>query len=150
MRVFRITQQRYVAAALSGEGAARAPGRWNSQGVRVAYTAQHESLAKLEMLVHVDREDVPAGYRVLTFEIPDDAIAQATRLPEGWTGFPYDPRVRQVGDQWAAKGTSLALKVPSVMARDEFNVLVNPVHARFAEVRLMDDAPLAFDPRLFP
>jgi RES domain-containing protein len=150
MRVFRITHQRYVAAALSGEGAARAPGRWNSQGVRVAYTAQYESLAKLEMLVHVDREDVPAGYRVLTFEVPDDAIEQAARLPDGWTAFPYDASVRQVGDRWAARGKSLALLVPSVMARHESNLLVNPAHARFPEVRLVDDAPLAFDPRLFP
>jgi RES domain-containing protein len=152
MRVFRITSAKYVGRALSGEGAARAPGRWNSHGIRMGYTAQSESLAKLEMLVHIDRQDVPTGYRILTIEVPDDAIEvlDLDVLPEGWGAFPYDAAVRNIGDRWIAEGRSLALRVPSVVARTEWNLLVNPAHARAGEILLSEDEPLAFDPRLFP
>ena len=50
MRVYRISRPEYVATALLGNGAALAPGRWNSRGVRLAYTASSVSLAMLEIL----------------------------------------------------------------------------------------------------
>ena len=67
MRVYRISRPEYVATALLGNGAALAPGRWNSRGVRLAYTASSVSLAMLEILVHVNREDVPDGRRMLAY-----------------------------------------------------------------------------------
>ena len=149
MRVFRISAPKYVSVALTGEGAARAGARWNSRGMRVGYTAQSESLAKLDMLVHVDREDVPVGYRILVFEVPDDAIGTLEDVPAGWNAFPFSAHVRAVGDRWIAEGASLALRVPSVLARGEWNILVNPAHAQAGEIRLVEDQPLAFDPRLF-
>ena len=76
MRVYRISRPEYVATALLGNGAALAPGRWNSRGVRLAYTASSVSLAMLEILVHVNREDVPEGRRMLAYEIPDAALAE--------------------------------------------------------------------------
>lgn len=149
MRVFRITAPAYVDRALSGEGAARYPGRWNSAGTRVVYTASSASLAMLEMLVHVERRMVPVGRRLLTFEVPDDAIADLARRPRGWDRLPYTEEVRRAGDAWVRGGRSLALRVPSAVVRDEFNVLLNPAHPRIAEVRRVADTPLALDGRLF-
>lgn len=149
MRVYRITAPAYVGRALSGEGAARFPGRWNSAGTRVAYTASSASLAILEMLVHVDRRAVPADRRLLTFEVPDDAIAALDKRPRGWDRLPYSAEVRRAGDAWVRGGASLALRVPSAVVRHEHNVLINPAHARFAEIRLLADEPLALDARMF-
>lgn len=150
MRVFRICAPQFVGVALSGEGAARAGARWNSLGVRMAYTASSVALAMLEMLVHVDRENVPTNRRLLTFDVPDDAVAYLEELPDGWDALPYSSSVRACGDGWIAGGTSLALLVPSVVARHESNLLINPNHARFQEVKLLDDESLALDQRLFP
>ena len=150
MRVFRISAPQYVDAALSGEGAARAGARWNSPGIRMAYTASSVSLAMLEMLVHVDREDVPMNRRLLRFDVPDDAIKTLLDFPEGWDFLPYSFSVRAVGDEWVTGGASLALLVPSAVARHESNVLINPSHARFREINLLENAPLALDMRLFP
>lgn len=149
MRVYRITAPAYVARALSGEGAARFPGRWNSAGTRMAYTASSASLAILEMLVHVDRRAVPADRRLLTFELPDDAVVDIERRPRGWDKLPYSPEVRRAGDAWIRSGASLALRVPSAVVRGEHNVLINPAHARIGEVRLLANEPLALDTRLF-
>lgn len=151
MRVYRISRPEYVATALLGNGAALAPGRWNSRGVRLAYTASSVSLAMLEILVHVNREDVPEGRRMLAYEIPDAALAELppNRWPRGWDKLPYSDAVRRVGDGFVRDGRQLALRVPSAVARGEFNVLVNPAHPQFGQIRLLADAPLALDPRLF-
>lgn len=151
MRVYRISRPEYVATALLGNGAALAPGRWNSRGVRLAYTASSVSLAMLEILVHVNREDVPEGRRMLAYEIPDAALAELppNRWPRGWDKLPYSDAVRRVGDGFVRDGLQLALRVPSAVARGEFNVLVNPAHPQFGQIRLLADAPLALDPRLF-
>jgi RES domain-containing protein len=151
MRVYRISRPEYVATALLGNGAALAPGRWNSRGVRLAYTASSVSLAMLEILVHVNREDVPEGRRMLAYEIPDAALAELppNRWPRGWDKLPYSDAVRRVGDGLVRDGRQLALRVPSAVARGEFNVLVNPAHPQFGQIRLLADDPLALDPRLF-
>ena len=151
MRVYRISRPEYVATARLGNGAALAPGRWNSRGVRQAYTASSVSLAMLEILVHVNREDVPEGRRMLAYEIPDAALAELppNRWPRGWDKLPYSDAVRRVGDGFVRDGRQLALRVPSAVARGEFNVLVNPAHPQFGQIRLLADDPLALDPRLF-
>ena len=151
MRVYRISRPEYVATALLGNGAALAPGRWNSRGVRLAYTASSVSLAMLEILVHVNREDVPEGRRMLAYEIPDAALAELppNRWPRGWDKLPYSDAVRRVGDGFVRDGRQLALRVPSAVARGEFNVLVNPAHPQFGQIRLLADDPLALAPRLF-
>lgn len=149
--VYRISREEHVATALLGIGAAMAPGRWNSTGVQLAYTAASESLALLEMLVHINLSDVPEGRRLLTFDVPDNAIHTLGKAqwPEGWDVYPYTDTVRRVGDTFIASGKHLALRVPSAIARTETNVLINPRHPRFTEVRLLSDEPLALDPRLF-
>ena len=151
MRVYRISRPEYVATALLGNGAALAPWRWNSRGVRLAYTASSVSLAMLEILVHVNREDVPDGRRMLAYEIPDAALAELppNRWPRGWDKLPYSDAVRRVGEGFVRDGLHLALRVPSAVARGEFNVLVNPAHPQFGQIRLLADDPLALDPRLF-
>ena len=58
MEVFRLSRDRY-ARTLSGEGAARAGGRWNSPGVEMVYTAGNRSLAMAEVAVHLSLAMLP-------------------------------------------------------------------------------------------
>lgn len=151
MRVFRISKPEYVATSLLGNGSALAPGRWNSKGVRLAYAATSVSLAMLEVLVHVNREDVPKGLRMLAYDVPDDGIVvlPEAQWPKGWNQLPYSDAVRTTGDRFIREGRELALQVPSAVARGEFNLLINPMHPRFAEIKLLDNGELAMDARLF-
>jgi RES domain-containing protein len=44
--------------------------------------------------------------------------------------------------------SALAVWVPSVVIPGEANLLINPVHAAMADIRVLEIAPFAFDPRL--
>jgi hypothetical protein len=59
---------RGIHAALDGEGAFRAAGRWNSPGRRMVYMAQSVALAVVENLVHMSRQDFPTAYVCIAAE----------------------------------------------------------------------------------
>lgn len=152
MRVYRICRAEHVATALTGIGAASYPGRWNSKGVHLVYTAGSHSLALLEMLVHVNTvHDVPANLRLLSYELPDACVhaLEPARWPPGWDRLPYSQAVRRVGDDFVRAGTHLALRVPSAIVPGESNVLINPRHADIARVIEAGNIDLAPDSRLF-
>ncbi len=53
------------------------------------------------------------------------------------------------GDAWQQSGRSLLLIVPSVVAREETNFLLNPRHPEFAKVTCGLATPIWWDARLF-
>ena len=149
MRGFSITSRAHLDAPLSGIGAAMTGARWNSRGTRMAYAAQSRSLAILEMLVHVPATSVPRDHVMVVIEVPDDALQSLAELPDGWAQLPYDPAVQAAGDAWARSLSSLVLRVPSALVKDEWNLLVNPMHERMAQIRIVGTEALVLDARLF-
>ena len=136
---------------LDGEGARLYGGRWNSEGVPVVYTSSTLALAALEFLVHVDIEDVPNDLVALGLEVPDDAgvkIVVVNDLPGDWIQLPDHPACARIGDEWAAEGTALLLRVPSAVVPEESNLLINPDHPRAGDVVVASVRPFAFDSRL--
>ncbi|WP_272877274.1 RES family NAD+ phosphorylase [Neoroseomonas eburnea] len=128
-------------ADLSGEGARRFGGRWNSPGRRVVYFADHPALAVLEVRVHLDLPPdlLPADYVLLRVALPGPVEVLET-LPE-------DPRT--VGDAWLAEARSPVLSVPSVIVPAARNLLLNPTHPAADRARIESIDPFAFDPRLW-
>jgi len=148
MRVWRLTRAAHAVAPLSGQGAGIAGGRWNSPGVRVAYTSSSRALAVLEMLVHVTRDTVPPDIIVIPIDLPDRWIAQPGALPADWSDLPFSTGARNLGDTWVRDARSLALVVPSVVLPAERNVLINPAHPQVHRARVLPPEPFAFDRRL--
>ena len=60
IRVWRLTQPH--TAAFDGTGARRYGGRWNPRGTAVVYTSATLSLAVMELLVHLDDDDLAKAY----------------------------------------------------------------------------------------
>ncbi|HEU4624348.1 MAG TPA: RES family NAD+ phosphorylase [Steroidobacteraceae bacterium] len=149
MRVYRFVSTRFP-DGLSCEGARRNGGRWNSKGVPILYCATSESLAMLELRVHAPHPYPRTRLRFI-IEVPDDAIDEApvAALPRGWNKLPPSPASKRFGDEWVASGSSLGLLVPSVIASEERNLLLNPAHAGFREVRLVKKNRLRLDMRLY-
>ena len=73
MKLFRVVQDRDRAKDLSGIGAFRWGGRWNSKGVYMLYTSENSSLAFLESLVHFDEGEIPPQLYSIELEIPNNA-----------------------------------------------------------------------------
>jgi RES domain-containing protein len=135
---------------LSAEGARLSGGRWNSKGVPVLYCATSESLAMLELRVHAPHPYPRVRLRFV-IDVPDDAVHEVpvAALPRGWNKLPPSPASKRFGDEWVAAGSSLGLLVPSVIASEERNLLVNPAHARFREVRVLRKSRVQMDMRLY-
>ena len=55
---------------------------------------------------------------------------------------------RRYGHQWVTSQSSVAIYVPSVIIPVEFNVLLNPTHDVFQDVKWEASRPFEFDPRL--
>jgi len=128
-------------ADLSGEGARLYGGRWNSRGRPVVYLADHPALAALEVRVHLDlpHELLPDDYVLLRVSVPDDIIAEGTAGAD----------MTALGDAWLTKVRSAALRVPSVLVPNAWNLLLNPRHADAGRATVTSIEPFGFDPRLW-
>lgn len=76
-------------------------------------------------------------------------IADAPALPKDWNQLPYGAGARLLGDHWIRQGASLAILVPSAVLPAERNILINPAHVSFGQIRISEPETHAFDRRLF-
>ena len=147
---WRITKRKHARHAFSGEGAREFGGRWNNPGTAVVYTAQSQSLAALEMLVHLDSADLLEKYVLLAADFDQSLVkvVDASNLPRNWRADPPPAQVRSIGDEWVLGGSSAVLQVPSVLVPGENNFLLNPGHQDFARIRFGKPLAFHFDARL--
>ncbi|WP_293994240.1 RES family NAD+ phosphorylase [Sphaerotilus sp.] len=151
MKVWRICRQPFVATALDGIGGLYAGGRWHRRGRPIVYAASSAALAALEVLVHVDPLDAPGDLRLLTLELPDDLLVEqldVAVLPAHWAAVPAPDELAALGNDWLASRRSAALSVPSAVIQSERNLLLNPWHPAITHMRVTEDRPFSFDPRL--
>lgn len=147
---WRIVKRKHAKMAFTGEGSRLFGGRWNSPGSALVYTAQSQSLAALEMVVHLDSFELLKAY--VLFEVRIDAslitqIAPST-LPGNWREDQPPPALSEVGDRFIAEASSAVLRVPGVLVPGEDNFLINPQHEDFRKIRVGPPIPFRFDPRL--
>jgi RES domain-containing protein len=114
------------------------------------YTAQSAALAVLEMLVHLGRGAVLPAYVLIPCAFDDELVSRLDRkrLPKDWRSYPAPPGLPLIGDEWVRSNRSAVLEVPSAIIETESNYLLNPRHADFARVRVMDPRPFEIDVRL--
>jgi RES domain-containing protein len=149
MIIYRICKSEYK-DDLSGTGAKRYGSRWNQPGYPMLYTAEHISLAALEMLVHINFDEVPPSFYLLLIKLPDavaitelkyDKLKKSWEEDNGYTAW--------IGSEFLKDKTTLCLKVPSAVIAEEHNYLLNPLHADFKKVQIEESRPFNFDKRLF-
>ena len=151
MRFWRICRRRYAAEAASGEGARLYAGRWNSRGVRVVYASASLALAAVETFVNLEPNLRPYDLVSISGDIPDAleiGRVDLKALPPNWNKT-RDESLRRFGDDWVQAAQTVALLVPSGAIRGEWNVLLNPAHADFANIGFHEPEPFAFDVRMF-
>ena len=148
--VYRILRRPYSTNPLDGEGAFRFGGRWSSVGTRVAYTAEHLSLAMVEYFVHLDADDIPHDLVLVRAEVPDRVSRISLtpkQLPADWRHTPAPAALTKIGDHFVHEGNACMLIVPSAIAPSESNWLINPAHAAFSKIRVHPPEPFTYDAR---
>jgi RES domain-containing protein len=65
-------------------------------------------------------------------------------LVQGWDEFPYNSETVDYGTGFLRKKEHLALKVPSVIIPDEFNVILNPLHPDIQKCVIIISETFAF------
>ena len=131
------------------QGSKLYPGRWNTAASPMIYSSEHYSTAMLEKLVHGSGALPPNQHFVeitipsgMSYEMFNQAAVPDWYLASAASSKPY-------GDAWQSQGRSLILIVPSVVARPERNILINPQHAEFPKIATSLHQPVWWDSRLF-
>ena len=128
-----------------------ADGRWHSQGHPIVYCASSESLAVLELRVHIGSFLPHDRYTMHEIGIIDTLIEHydPALLPEGWDAVPHSSISQTLGDTWLIKMESPALRIPSIHSRTEHNVLINPAHSLASSFLIQKTWTYQFDSRMF-
>ncbi|HBO21959.1 MULTISPECIES: RES family NAD+ phosphorylase [unclassified Providencia] len=151
MILYRLIKSEFAHDAWSGQGARLYGGRWNHKGTPAVYASTQISLAALEILVHINQEQLLQRYSLFSIEINDKQAMKLSieNLPVDWQQDPAPTSTIDIGTTWLNNQDSLVLLVPSGIIPYEYNAIINPNHPQFAKA-LQNVKPLDFnfDPRL--
>ncbi|MDD2744855.1 MAG: RES family NAD+ phosphorylase [Rhodocyclaceae bacterium] len=149
MRAWRIARTRY-ALDRSGAGGLADGGRWHAQGAPVIYAGLSAEICAMEKLAHTGHI-FPADLMLVALSLPDDEAlyetADVDNLP-GWAATPPGAISVDLGTVFLRSGRALGLIVPSAVVPEARNMVINPLHPRFAEVQFAVARPFVFDQRL--
>jgi RES domain-containing protein len=151
MKTFRIVQDATRTMDLTGKGAFKLGGRWNSKGTYMLYTSENSSLALLEISMHYDNGDIPPDLFVMEIEIADESLIYT--LPEDqynkyWLKLLLLENQTQ-GDGWMKEKKWLGVRVKSAINPREYNVLLNPLYPGYHDlVKVISATKIPVDERL--
>ena len=136
---------------LGGWGGRKFSSRWTSLGRRVVYMAESPTAALVETLVHleVDSEDTPDFYTLLKISVPDGLAIQPLDPPAGGEWKLNQALTRRLGDAWLASAEAPLARVPSAIAPETWNYLLNPEHPEAEQIEIAAVIKERFDNRLF-
>ena len=146
---FRIGDPNGAHPIYHSEGARLFPGRWNTATSPIIYTSEHYSTAMLEKLVHANAV-LPANQHYIRITIPNGVSYEVfqTASHPGWDA--RDETIcKTFGEAWYVGRRSALLLVPSIPARLERNILINPVHPDAAAITHELPEPVWWDDRLY-
>lgn len=137
MLVYRLVHQKYSKTLF----ASGLEGRWNSFGKKVLYTAESVSLAYLETMYYRKGFGFNNDFKIMVIHLPtitDFLTIETSALPKNWRDFRNYEDCQKIGDHWFDDGQELALKVPSAVVPENYNVVINTLHPGFKKVKLID------------
>jgi RES domain-containing protein len=149
LRSYRIGDPQGAHPIFDATGSTLFPGRWNEPSSPMIYTCEHYSTAMLEKLVHGSGH-LPPNQHFIEIAIPAGVTYEVFGVHHhpGWDAQDC-AAARKFGHAWVREKRSAILIVPSVVARMENNLLINPEHADFGRIKPGLHTPVWWDARLF-
>ncbi len=154
-RLYRIQTDSHRNTILEGVGAQLRGGRWNPKGRPMVYMATTPELCFLEYMVHLEGTPLSELPPLILCEIsvPNDSITflDTDKLPIGWDD-PYatSPGLADFATKQFGKHQTLCLAIASAIVpkSPSRNILLDPLHSRQSECRIVSIQPYPIDPRL--
>jgi RES domain-containing protein len=147
MQAWRISHRAFP--AMDGGGAAAYPGRWNGPRQPAIYCGGSFAIAVLERLCYASLGRVPKTDVYVEIAVPDSMIERFDPAAHGGWDRPRSAVAKAFGVKWLAVARSVALLVPSVVTRLDWNLVINPSHPDFSRITWSAPKPVAWDRRLF-
>ncbi len=152
MEVYRITKEKY-ASDITGKGAELYGGRWNPIGIPALYTSESRALCALELLVHTRKEVLPPRYIIITLEISTELEQEIEKIPqkylrENWDCLQPEIWTQEIGLKYFQKLNRLGIRVPSSIIKEENNIVLNPLHERYGDIKIIGKSEFKLDERL--
>ena len=149
MEVYRIGRTKY-AGDITGEGARLFGGRWNHKSVPCIYTSESRALALLEYTVNVNIEEIPRALSITTFQISNTGIKiiRENNLPGDWKVSPGPTSAKDFGTKHLTSLSHSVFKIPSSIITEEYNFLLNPLHAAHKDFKIVDVKDFVYDVRI--
>ena len=146
---YRIGDPDGIYPIFDATGSTRAPGRWNTPACPMIYASEHYSTAMLEKLVSASGR-LPSNQHYVEITIPNGVAYEVLNVGavHDWHAK-ISAAAKAYGDDWQRSKRSVILIVPSVVARIERNILINPDHAEFPKITCSLHQPVWWDQRLF-
>jgi RES domain-containing protein len=118
----------------------------------MVYASESIALAALETLVHYD-ESLGSRRRLVLCraDIPPEVPIEdgpGSLYTGRWASYPAPRRLAHFGDRWAREARCVALRIRSAVSPREHNVLLNPGHPLFRQLRLVIVEPFRLNQRL--
>ena len=85
--------------------------------------------------------EVPDAVKVMEIHVKD--------LKAGWNASPPPEFTKDLGTDWAKKGLTALLRVPSALIPEEHNLVINPNHRDFSKIVIGNPQPFALDDRVW-
>jgi RES domain-containing protein len=146
---YRIGDPDGVYPIFDATGSTLSAGRWNTPASPMIYASEHYSTAMLEKLVNGSGR-LPPNQHFITITIPNGVgyeMLDIAALPDWY--LEAGTASKAYGEAWQQGKRSLILIVPSVVARIERNILINPEHPEFPKIETSLHHPVWWDKRLF-
>lgn len=105
-----------------------------------------------EVAIHFTLATLPDDYMMMTIEIPEHISMKTLSpedLPPDWKEFPHPASTQKIGDEFVIENQYCVLVLPSVVTQGDFNVLINPYHKEFSQIKVTDIVRFPFDKRIF-
>jgi RES domain-containing protein len=151
VRIWRICRRPFARKPLDGRGGLLAEGRWHTPRRLVTYTSESLALASLEVLVHCDLDLLPADLLAIEIDVPPRikiSEVEVSDLPRNWRRHPVPPTLQRLGNGWLDQGQTAVLRAPSALVPTESNLLLNPLHRDFRDIRVVRRFKFTFDQRI--
>lgn len=144
MIIFRCLSKAYLSDPLSGEGAKKYGGRFNSVGVPAVYASEHRAMAILETALRQPINKISSDFIILPIQVPDSYIDIS--LSKDW--LKNKTVTQKKGDYLLENQDTLLIRVPSSLINKSYNYLINAKAHNIANVKVLAHEPILLDQRL--